>query len=274
MRILFIGDVVGKPGRLAVRHLLPELRSRRKVDVVIANGENAAGGMGITPAVAEELFSYGIDLLTMGNHIWDKKEGVRLAAEEVRLLRPLNYPAGVPGQGSAFIVGRNKVRMAVINVQGRVFFPAHLDCPFRSVGREVERLRDMTPLIVVDFHAEATSEKMAMGWHLDGKVTAVIGTHTHVQTADARVLPGGTAYVTDVGMTGPVDTVIGIKKELALQKFLTQMPVPFEVGRGERQLAAAFIEADPETGRAVAIETATFRDGTGKPEGARGEDHA
>ncbi|WP_041459158.1 TIGR00282 family metallophosphoesterase [Ammonifex degensii] len=252
MRLLLIGDIVGRPGRRAVRECLPSLRQKYQLDFVIANGENAAGGNGLTPAVAEELFSCGIDVLTGGNHIWDKKEVFPLLDAEPRIIRPANYPPGAPGVGyGIFSVQEHKV--AVINLCGRVFMP-DLDCPFRLAESLVTELRAHTPLIVVDFHAEATSEKIAFGWFLDGRVTAVIGTHTHVQTADERILPGGTAYLTDVGMTGPRDGVIGVKKEIVIEKFLSQLPRRFEVASGPYQFNGCVITVDPSSGKALAIE--------------------
>lgn len=253
VKVLFIGDIVGRPGRQAVRGLLPDLIEGYSIDLVIANGENAAGGFGITPAIAEELLSLKIDILTSGNHIWDKKEMVDYIRDKEWLLRPANYPPGVPGFGSTVIKTQTGVQVGVINLCGRVFMD-NLDCPFR-VGEEiVNQLWAVTPLIVVDMHAEATSEKAAMGWFLDGKVSAVIGTHTHVQTADERILPQGTAFITDIGMTGSVHSVIGIQKELILGRFLTQMPRKFEVATKGVQLQGVVISIDPDNGKAIALE--------------------
>lgn len=253
MKILFIGDIVGRPGRKLVGDLLPVLRKEYDIELVIANGENAAGGSGITPAVAEELFGKGIHILTSGNHIWDKKEAVPYIDTEPRIIRPANYPPGTPGHGWSLISTPSGVNVGVACLAGRVFLPA-IDCPFR-VGREiVEELKQHTQIIIVDFHAEATSEKLALGWFLDGLVTAVVGTHTHVQTADERILDEGTAYITDVGMVGPRDSVIGIKKEVVIQKFLTQLPVRFEVAAGPVEFGAVVIEVDEATGRARTIE--------------------
>lgn len=253
VKVLFIGDVVGRPGRQAVRGLLPDLIGGYSIDLVIANGENAAGGFGITPAIAEELLALKIDILTSGNHIWDKKEMVDYIRDKEWLLRPANYPPGAPGFGSTVIKTITGVQVGVINLCGRVFMD-NLDCPFR-VGEEiVNQLRAVTPLIVVDMHAEATSEKAAMGWFLDGKVSAVIGTHTHVQTADERVLPQGTAFITDIGMTGSIHSVIGIQKELILGRFLTQMPRKFEVATKGVQLQGVVISIDPDNGKAMALE--------------------
>ncbi len=259
MRVVFIGDVVGKAGRAAVRGRLRSLIERYKIDFAIANGENAAGGFGITQSVSEELFASGIDVITTGNHIWDKKEAMPYLAKESRVLRPLNYPPGVPGAGSITATARNGNKIAVVNASGRVFMSA-LDCPFRTSKEEFERLRKTTNIIVVDFHAEATSEKQAYGYYFDGAVSAVIGTHTHVQTADERILPGGTAYITDVGMNGPSDSVMGVEKAQILERFLLQMPVKFEVAKGPSVLMAVIVDIDPSTGRAASIERIQLRD--------------
>ncbi|MCK5139607.1 MAG: TIGR00282 family metallophosphoesterase, partial [Thermodesulfovibrionia bacterium] len=212
MKVLFVGDIVGEPGRKALRQGLPKLVEKLKIDFIIANAENAAGGFGITKPIGEELFAYGIDVLTSGNHIWDKKEAITYIPQEHRLLRPANYPERVPGKGSIVTSTDTGEKIAVLNISGRVFM-RQIDCPFSVSEREIQKLKEQTGIIVVDFHGEATSEKLAFGWFLDGKVSAVIGTHTHVQTADETILPKGTAYITDVGMTGPVNSVIGIKKE-------------------------------------------------------------
>ncbi len=253
MKILFIGDIVGKPGRRALKELLPSLVARLNPGVVIANGENAAAGFGLTREIIEELFSLGIDILTTGNHIWDKKEVMDCAEDYETLLRPANYPAGAPGSGSVVYPVRDNLYLGVINLAGRVFMSL-CDCPFQVAEREVERIREKTPLILVDFHAEATSEKKALAYFLAGRASAVLGTHTHVQTADEEILAGGTAYISDVGMTGPFDSVIGIKKELVLEKFLKQIPNRFEVAKGDIRLQAAVIEVDEKTGRASQIE--------------------
>ena len=253
MRVLMIGDVVGRPGRHCVRDLLPRVIENYKIDFTIANGENLAAGTGFNEKTASELFSYGVDALTMGNHVWDKKEALDYILREKRIVRPINYPPGAPGRGSA-IFERKGVKIAVLNANGRVFMPA-LDCPFRTLREEALRLREETPIIIVDFHAEATSEKIAMGRYLDGHVSAVIGTHTHVQTADERVLGEGTAYITDVGMTGPLESVLGISPEIVIRKFLTQMPARFEVtGSGPTQFSAIVVEIDKDTGLANSIE--------------------
>jgi len=250
LRILFVGDVHGRPGRRAVARRVPALRREWQVDFVVANAENSAGGVGLTPQTAAELFEAGVDALTGGNHTWAKREAYELLDADPRLVRPANYPPGVPGRGST-VLRRGGLALAVLNLQGRVFMDP-LDDPFRVARAEVDRLRKETPFILVDFHAEATSEKIAMGYYLDGQVTAVVGTHTHVQTADERVLPGGTAYITDVGMTGPRDGVIGVDREAILQRFLTQLPIRFEVATGPVQFSAVLVEAD-SSGRATAI---------------------
>lgn len=252
MKILFIGDIVGKPGRRAVRDLLPDIIEERRIDFVIANCENAAAGFGVTAEIVEELFNGRIDVLTSGNHIWDKKEVLDFLGDEKALLRPANYPAGAPGWGSVVLPAPGGLTVGVINLAGRVFM-SPLDCPFRTADREIDLMRKRTGVIIVDIHAEATSEKVALGWHLAGRVTAVLGTHTHVQTADNRVLPGGTAYITDVGMTGPFDSVIGIRKEAILERFLLQIPNRFEVAKGDVRLQGVAVDVDG-AGRAVAIE--------------------
>jgi metallophosphoesterase (TIGR00282 family) len=258
MRILFIGDIVGSPGRQIVCDRLADIVAQQQVDLVIANCENAASGFGITPRLANELLSAGIEVLSGGNHIFDRKEILEYFPQEPRLLRPANFPSGVPGRGLYVGTASNGVPYAVLNLQGRTFMAA-LDCPFRTAERELALLPPDVKVIVVDMHAEATSEKQAMGWFLDGKVTAMIGTHTHVATADGRVLPGGTAYITDVGMTGPHDSVIGMDKAGIIQRFLDAMPARFSVAEGDVQMNAVVLEVDPATGRARAIERSTFR---------------
>jgi len=253
VRLLFIGDIVGRPGRELVRHGLRGLVEHHRIDLVIANAENAAAGFGVTREIGEQLLDYGVDVMTSGNHIWDKKEALDYIGTEPRLIRPANYPAGAPGNGSYLARTRADVSVGVINVMGRVFM-LNIDDPFQVVLREIEALRQRARILFVDFHAEATSEKVAMGWHLDGRVTAVVGTHTHVQTADERVLPGGTAYITDVGMTGPHDSVIGVETQAALNRFLTALPQKFETATTNPRLHAVVIEADAQTGRAVDIE--------------------
>ena len=253
MNILFIGDIVGRPGRELVRKGLSALVEHHAVDLVIANAENAAAGFGITREVGDGLLDAGVDVMTSGNHIWDKKEAIDYIGTEARLLRPANYPAGVPGHGGYLARSADGRPVGIVNVMGRVFL-ANIDDPFAVVLREIEALASRARILIVDFHAEATSEKIAMGWHLDGKVTAVVGTHTHVQTSDERILPGGTAYITDVGMTGPHDSVIGVDTSAALGRFLSGMPARFECAKGNPRLNAVVVSADDETGRATTIE--------------------
>ncbi len=253
MRILFVGDIHGKPGRRILRDRLPVLRQRHKIELVIANGENAAGGAGISTDTAQEILAAGVGVITGGNHTWQHRDAYELLDSDPRVIRPLNYPPGTPGRGATVVAGSNGRQVGVVNLQGRVFM-TDLDDPFRAARAECERLRDTTPLIVVDFHAEATSEKIALGWYLDGRASAVVGTHTHVQTADDRVLPGGTAYISDVGMTGPRDGVIGMDREKILERFLTQLPVRFEVASGPAQLSAVVLDVDDTSGRARSIE--------------------
>jgi metallophosphoesterase (TIGR00282 family) len=248
MLILAIGDIIGKPGRWAVRELLPRLRQECGVDLVIANGENAAGGIGLTPDTAQELLAAGVDVLTSGNHIWAQKEIIPYLDGEMPILRPLNYPPGVPGRG--YIVRNGAL---AVNLIGRTFM-SNLDCPFRGMDQLLAELRPKPPVIIVDFHAEATSEKVAMGRYLDGRVSAVLGTHTHVGTIDAQVLPQGTAYVTDIGMTGPMDSIIGDDAEMVLQRFLTALPHRLSVGTGKVMLNAILVKVDDKSGRAVSIE--------------------
>jgi hypothetical protein len=252
MKILFIGDIVGSPGREAIRKLVAPFRQDHGVDFVIANAENASGGSGITSKVAEDLFASGVDVITSGDHIWKKSEIFELIVREERILRPLNFPSGAPGRGSAVFKSRNGRKVGVINVNGRVFMEA-LECPFRSALKAAEELSRETKVIVLDVHAEATSEKVALGWYLDGKVSAVLGTHTHIQTADEKILPKGTAYITDAGMTGPYDSVIGRRVEDVLTRFLSSIPVKFEVADTNIQLHGVLVEVDEGTGKAVSI---------------------
>ena len=252
MRILLVGDIVGRPGRELVRKGVRALVAHHGIDLVIANAENSAAGFGVTKDIGDTLLESGVDVMTSGNHIWDKKEVIEYIRTEPRLLRPVNYPAGVPGRGSYVAQTSDGRAVGVINAMGRVFMTP-IDDPFAGVLREIETIRAKTRVIIVDFHAEATSEKVAMGWHLDGKVTAVIGTHTHVQTADERILPKGTACLTDVGMTGPHDSIIGMDVEPSLARFLTGMPTKFEPASGNPRLNAVIIDADEKTGRATAI---------------------
>jgi metallophosphoesterase (TIGR00282 family) len=252
MKILFIGDIIGRPGRELLRLGLTAIKEHHGVDLVVANAENSAAGFGVTKDIGETLLEYGVDVMTSGNHVWNKKEGLPYIAAEPRMLRPANYPAGVPGRGSYVAQTGDGRAVGVVNVMGRVFM-LPIDDPFAVVLREIDALRHRTRVILVDFHAEATSEKWAMGWHLDGKVTAVIGTHTHVQTADERILPGGTAFLTDAGMTGPHDSIIGMEREPSLARFLTGIPSRFEPASGNPRLNAVLIDADEATGRAIGI---------------------
>jgi metallophosphoesterase (TIGR00282 family) len=250
--LLFIGDVVGRPGRRAVAQWLPGLRRELRPDLVVANGENSAGGFGVTAETLKDLFGAGVDVVTGGNHIWHTREAPQLLDGEPRLLRPANYPAGTPGRGAGVFAAAGGARVAVLNLEGRAFMQPVLS-PFDYAREEVERLRAETPVIFIDMHAEATSEKAALAWLLDGRVSAVVGTHTHVQTADERILPGGTAFITDAGMTGPRDSIIGMSRESVLQRFLTLLPARFEVATGPAQLNGVFLEIDAETGHAAGI---------------------
>ena len=252
MRILFVGDIVGRPGRRALSVALPTLVQQHAIDFTVANGENAAGGMGITAKVAQELLSAGVDVITMGNHVWKNKDAIEAVQQQSRLIRPANYPPGVPGRGDGVFDTRAGASVGVVNICGRTFMEA-LDCPFRVVEEAVVRMREQAPICLVDMHAEATSEKQAMGWFLDGRVSAVIGTHTHVQTADEQVLPKGTAYITDVGMTGPKNSILGMDPESILRRFITRMPVKFEVTGGPVLLSAVVVDVEEETGRARSI---------------------
>lgn len=252
MKILFVGDIVGRAGRLALEARLNRLVDIHNVDLVVVNGENAAAGFGLTLDVARELFELGVDVITSGNHIWDKKEILPYLDAQPCLLRPANYPGGAPGRGAGVFTTSAGIRVGVVNLEGRVFM-SNLECPFRAADQLVAELRRQTPVILVDFHAEATSEKAALGCYLDGRVSAVVGTHTHVQTADERILPGGTAYITDAGMTGSRDAVIGIRKELAIERFLTLLPVRFEVAKKDPVLSGVLFEIDETTGRATGV---------------------
>jgi 2',3'-cyclic-nucleotide 2'-phosphodiesterase len=253
VKLLFLGDIFGKPGRLAVRHFVPLLRAQHRLDLVVGNSENVAAGAGMTLDTAEELLASGVDLLTSGNHAWSKREAIPLLkAAHGKQLRPANYPGDAPGRGHAVIATKDGRKLGVLNLEGRVFMKS-LDCPFRTADRLLEELRAETPCVLVDMHCEATSEKNAMGHYLDGRVSAVLGTHTHIQTADQRVLAGGTAYATDVGMCGPWDSVIGVRKEAAIERMLTQRHVPFEPAVREVYLQGAIVEIDDQTGRAKSI---------------------
>ena len=250
---MFIGDIVGSPGRKAVSDLLPGLRDRFELDLVIANGENAAGGNGITPDTAAEIYAAGVDVITCGDHLWDQKEVEVLLNEEPRFVRPVNYPAGTPGQGSTIINREGLAPVGIINAQGNTFMRGELDNPFRRVKEEIKKILPQTSVILLDFHAEATSEKVAMGWHLDGRASAVVGTHTHVPTADERILPNGTAHITDVGMTGCYNSVIGMEKEGVLKRFINRVPARFEVASGSASVCGVVIEVDSKTGHSLSI---------------------
>jgi len=251
VNLLFIGDIFASPGRRIVADHLEDIVATNSIDLVVANGENAAGGFGITPAIAEDLFALGIDVITTGNHVWDKREVYDYLGRQPRLIRPANYPKA-PGGGVVTICSRSGIPCAVINLQGRTYMPP-TDCPFRTADDILNRLDPAVKVRFVDFHAEVTSEKIAMGWYLDGRVSAVVGTHTHVPTADTRILPGGTAYQTDCGMTGPYRSVIGVETDLIIQRFLTSLPVRMESARAGAELHAVIIDVDEATGHARAV---------------------
>ena len=253
VKILFLGDIVGEPGRRAVRVLVPILRARHGLHLVVANGENSAGGSGITPETAAEIFAAGVDVITSGDHLWDQKEVMDLLINEPRFVRPLNYPSGTPGQGSTVFQPEGARPVAVVNVQGRTFM-GDLDNPFTRIRPEIERLRELTPIILVDIHAEATSEKIALARMLDGRVSAVIGTHTHVQTADEQIFPGGTAFLCDAGFTGGHESVLGREIEPVIRRFLTNTPQRFNVARERIRLNGALVEVEDTTGRAISIQ--------------------
>jgi metallophosphoesterase (TIGR00282 family) len=253
IRILAVGDIVGRPGRQAVSRIVPFLREELEIGMVLANAENAAGGSGVTPPVAEELLSAGVDVLTSGDHIWKKREIVAYLGGKRPLFRPANYPEGTPGSGAGTIKTVSGLTVGVINLVGRVFMSS-VECPFRVARAELEKLKKTTPLVIVDMHAEATSEKIAIGRFLDGRASAVLGTHTHVQTADEKILPRGTAYISDLGMTGPLDSVLGRRTEQIIERFLTGLPVRFEMATDDVELQGAVVEIDAESGRAISIE--------------------
>jgi metallophosphoesterase (TIGR00282 family) len=259
MKILFIGDIVGRPGRETVRKWAPVLRDRHGVDITVANAENCAGGLGATPELLQELKAAGVDAFTMGNHTWRKKALIPALETMPELIRPANYPMGVPGRGAMVVETATGARLGVLNLLGRVYMDP-FGCPFASADVELSRLRDQTGVILVDMHAETTSEKIAMGWHLDGRCTAVVGTHTHVPTADAWVMPKGTAFICDVGMCGPYHSVIGTDVKNVLLKFRTGMPHPFEVANGPAMFCGVIIDADDNSGRARSIEQVVIRD--------------
>ena len=259
MRILVVGDVVGKPGRDAILHQLNKIKKEENIDAAIVNGENSAGGSGLTDKISREFFSNGVDVITSGDHIWKKREIYSFLDETDRLIRPLNYPLGAPGKGFTVVQLSSGLKIGVINLLGRVFMDA-VDCPFHAVGKAIREISEETNIIVVDIHAEATSEKVAMGWFLDGKVSAVVGTHTHIQTADEKVLPEGTAYITDCGMTGPYDSVIGRVKENIIRRFFTQLPTRFEVADKSVEMHGVIIDVDEKTGKAQKIKRIQVKD--------------
>lgn len=257
LRVLFLGDIVGSPGRNLIEENLVKIKEKYRPHIIIANGENAAGGRGINEKILKQLFQWGINIVTMGNHTWDQKEIFDFIDDYKHLIRPANYPVGTPGNGYA-IFNFNTFKLAVINIQGRTYLPP-LDCPFTTATQLIEKIKKETPNIIVDFHAEATSEKQAMGWYLDGQVSAVVGTHTHVQTGDERILSKGTAYITDIGMVGPYDGILGMKREQVIEKFITALPQRFEVDtEGRWQINAVLIEINPNTGKANSIERIRF----------------
>jgi metallophosphoesterase (TIGR00282 family) len=260
VRLLFVGDIFGHAGRMIVADHLQDIRRSQGVDVVIANVENSAAGFGVTPAIAEELFRYGIDVMTTGNHVWDKKEIFDYLPRQPKLLRPANYPASAVGSGLYIHTTESGVRCAIMNLQGRVHMP-NTDCPFRKADQLLESIRPDCKVRFIDFHAEVTSEKVAMGWYLDGRVSAVIGTHTHIPTADTRILPGGTGYQTDCGMTGPYESVIGSERDLALRRFLTGISTKLEPAKGQPELHSVIIDVDVATGKTVAIRRHTVQGG-------------
>lgn len=252
MNVLFIGDIVGNPGRKAVKEMIRTLKKDMQIDFFIANGENSAGGSGITYVVAQELYKSGIHAITLGNHTWSKREITNFIDSDTCIVRPANYPSELPGKGSAVINGTNS-KIGVLNLLGRVYMDS-VDCPFKAAEREIAHLKNFVKVILVDMHAEATSEKSAMAWYLDGRVSCVLGTHTHVQTADERILPCGTAYISDVGMTGPYDGIIGVNKEIVIEKFITHMPLKFEIAHGPVQFNAVYMEIDEKTGKTMKIQ--------------------
>jgi len=254
MNILFIGDIVGNPGREAIAKLLPKLKAEFHIELTVANAENAAGGAGLTPRVADDLFRMGVDVLTTGDHIWDRREINEALLNNPLLLRPANFPEGAPGRGWCIFKVPTGASVAIVNLEGRVFMRYQIDCPFKTAKIILEQLQGQANIILVDIHAEATSEKMALAHFLDGAVSAVVGTHTHIQTADEKVLPGGTAYITDLGMTGPYDSVIGQRKEKIIERFITGLPTRFEVASDEVQLTGVVLDIDAKTGKANSIQ--------------------
>ncbi|NLM36812.1 MAG: TIGR00282 family metallophosphoesterase [Firmicutes bacterium] len=258
MKVVFLGDIVGRPGRELVKMLLPELIQQYAPDLTVANGENAAGGFGLTLEVADELFQRGVDVITMGNHTWKHREIDQVLDRYKQVLRPANYPPETPGESAGLFVAKNGYPVGVLSLMGQVYLEPALDCPFRVAKEQVSLLKEKTPYVLVDFHAEATSEKLALAHYLDGLASAVLGTHTHVATADERILPGGTGYITDVGMCGPTDSVLGVKKELAIQRFITKRPVKFEIAKGPAELNGVYLELD-EQGRTRRIDRINYR---------------
>lgn len=252
MNILFIGDIYGNPGRKAVKEFVPQLRKELGIDFCIANGENCAAGSGITYIIAQELYKAGVDCITMGNHTWSKKEILNFIDSDSKIVRPANYPGKVPGRGYTVLKSNGK-ELAVLNLMGRVYMDS-IDCPFLVADRELEEIKTHTKVVFVDMHAEATSEKSALAWYLDGRICCLAGTHTHVQTADERILPFGTALISDVGMTGPYDGIIGVDKQLVIERFITRMPQKFEVAKGKIQFSAVYLEVDDKTGKCLKIE--------------------
>ena len=257
INVLFIADIIGKPGLIIIKKVVKQLREQHQVDLCIANGENGSAGKGLTSSIAQEYFANGIDVITSGNHIFEKYGIHKLLNTNNKIIRPLNYPFGVSGKGSFIATILNNIKIGVINIQGRTFmFP--IDCPFRTVKEEINRMSQVTPIIIVDFHAEATAEKMAMGWYLNGRVSAVIGTHTHIQTADETILDKGTAYITDVGMTGPYNSVIGMKKEIAIKRFIQQLPERYQPADSGLKFAGVLITINAESGKAESIKRLLF----------------
>ena len=254
MNILCIGDVVGKPGRYAIAGLVEKLKKDLAIDLVVVNAENAAGGSGLTGRIAKNLFHMGADVLTLGDHAWDQKDIESYLKEDDRVLRPANFPEGVVGKGYTIVTTKSGIKVGVVNILGRVFIRYAVECPFRTLEKIIDIIRRETSIIVVDFHAEATSEKVALGYFIDGRVSAVFGTHTHIQTADEKILPQGTAYITDVGMTGPYDSVIGQNKEHIIKRFLTSLPTPFNVAEDDIMLCGILVRIDEKTGKALSIE--------------------
>lgn len=256
LKVLFIGDIVGNPGRKITKEAISKIKKEKAIDFCIANGENAAGGSGITYVIAKELYEYGVDAITMGNHTWSKKEILSFIDCDSKIVRPANYPQELPGKGSTIITGKD-YKIGVLNLLGRVYMDS-VDCPFKAADRELEYIKSNVKVVIVDIHAEATSEKCALAWHLDGRVSCVVGTHTHVQTCDERILPFGTGFITDVGMTGPHEGVIGVDRELVLKKFITHMPAKFEVSKGSVQFNAVIIEIDEKNGKTLNIERVSY----------------